>query len=502
MLDYAFIKILESLNRDELKQFRRFLLSPYFNRSKKVIKLFDNLTKHHPNYDITSLTKESLHKKVSPDLEYNDVTMRRLLYDLQNLAERFIKQRNFESKQIESNTFLIEDLVKRGAEKMLNKNYKNTVNKIDNAVSLNSDLFFSRFRIECERFYFGMIHNSINKKSFVNTEADRLVRGLTSLISYFMLEAIKHSETLLEYSRTFNVKKNEELLSSFLDLFDFSKLLDFMRKNSQYGSYILEPYINALQAFVYFNDDSYYFNFKKSLFTNRHKLSLSDNNFLFIKLTGYCVTKIMNSTQIHPVYDSELFENYKMVVDEKFYETEANKFFPIDLFRNIIIQSTRMQELTWLEDFILNYGIQLHPERRDEVINYSYAHLYFERNVYDTSLDYLSRIKMDEFSYALDAKALYLKNYYEQEDYDTAYSYAKSFLKYLNESQLISGSKKEANLNFVKFVIKLINYHSGRSKTNLNSLSLQVKKQKNLSNRFWLANKTQFLENSQQKTAI
>ena len=160
MLDYAFIEILETLNREELKQFRRFLLSPYFNRSKKLIKLFDILAKHHPNYDIPSLTKEYLHKKISPELEYNEITIRRLLFDLQNNVARFIKQRNFESKQIESNTFLIEDLVKRGTEKMLNKNYKDTIRMIDNSVSLNSDLFFSRFRIECERFYFGMIHNT------------------------------------------------------------------------------------------------------------------------------------------------------------------------------------------------------------------------------------------------------------------------------------------------------------------------------------------------------
>lgn len=502
MLDYAFIEILESLNRDELKQFRRFLLSPYFNRSRKVIKLFDNLTRHHPNYDISSLTKENLHKKISPELEYNDITMRRLLYDLQNLAERFIKLRNFEGKQIDSNTYLIEELAMRGNKKMLVKNFNETVKMIDNAGIINSDISFNKFKIETNRFYYGMIHNSINKKSFVNSEADRLINGLTSLITYFMLESIKHSDTLLEYSRTYNVKKNEELISSFLGLFDFSKLTDFMKKNSLYGNNILEPYINALKAFVYFDDDSHYFNFKKSLLENRDKLSPSDNNFLYSRLTGYCVNKLANTTNIHPVYDPELFNNYRLLIEEKYYKTESNKYFPVDLFRNIIIQSTRMKELAWLEDFILNHSLQLHPERRSDAVNYANAHLYFERNVYDTSLTYLSRIKMDEFSYSIDARSMYLKIYYEQGDFDAAYTYAKSFSKYLNENQLLNDDRKEAYMNFIKYVVKLINYHSGSSKTNLSALALRIKNQANLANRFWLANKTQHLEQSGQKAAI
>src|SRR5690242_10642367 len=122
MLDYAFIEILETLTRDELKSFRRFISSPYFNRSAKVVKLFDNISKHHPNYEHTSINKESLHKKISPELPYNEITMRRLLFDLQNLAEKFLQQLNFENKPIEARTFMTEEIVKRGSSRMLLKN--------------------------------------------------------------------------------------------------------------------------------------------------------------------------------------------------------------------------------------------------------------------------------------------------------------------------------------------------------------------------------------------
>src|SRR5687767_5027556 len=100
MLYYAFIEILETLTREELKSFRRFLLSPYFNRSAKVVKVFDYITKRHPNYEHTSINKEAIHRKISPELPYNEITIRRLLFDLQNLADKFMQQVNFENKAI------------------------------------------------------------------------------------------------------------------------------------------------------------------------------------------------------------------------------------------------------------------------------------------------------------------------------------------------------------------------------------------------------------------
>ncbi len=502
MLDYAFLEILETLTREELKSFRRFILSPYFNRSPKVVKLFDYITKHHPNYEHSSINKESIHRKISPELEYNEITMRRLLFDLQNLAEKFLRQVNFEGKPIEAHTFMTEEMVKRGSSKMLVKNIKSAQKMIDEVGYINSDICLSKFRLETDQFYHGMIHNSINKKSFVTTEANKLINGITYLVSYFMLEAIKHNDTLLTYSRSFNVKYNEKIISQFLELFDFERLAIFMQKNSMTGSYIIDVYLNALKTFLYFDNDTYYNEFKNSLYKNRGKLSPADNNFLFGKLEGYCVLKTMNNTKIDALYDYELFDIYKIILAEKYYITEANKYFPPDLFRNIIIQATKLQELSWLENFIENYSMVLHPNRKSDIINYSYALLYFERNAYDESLGYLSKVRMDEFSYGLDARNLYLKIYYDQGDYDSAFSYSRSYSKYLQENPMVSESRKESNTNFIKYTTKLINFHNEKSKTDISALAVHISKCKKLSNRFWLAGKTEVLEKAERKAAI
>ncbi|MBZ0203867.1 MAG: hypothetical protein K8I03_12685 [Ignavibacteria bacterium] len=496
VLECAFLEILESLTRDELKSFRRFLLSPYFNRSEKVVKLYDNIIKFYPNFDNPKLSKEFLHKKIGTGLAYNEITMRRLLFDLQKLSEKFMAQTHFERKTADAGIFLIEELAGRGSSKMFDRNMKETSRLLDSMQYIDSDLCLNRFRLKTDDFYFGMIKDKITKKNFVTTEASKLISGITYLISFFMLEAIKHNDTLLTYSRTFNIKYNEKFINQFIKLFDFQRLEIFMRANKMIGSHIIEVYLNTLKAFLYFDNDFYYKQLRNSLYKYQESLSLTDNHFLFGRLAGYCITKNMNSAKQDTYYDSELFSIYKIIVEKKYFETEANKYVPVDLYRNILIQSAKMNELGWMEQFIQDYSRLLHPNRKKEIISYSYALLNFERRAYDESLKYLSKINTEEFSYHLDIRNMYFKIYYETENYEAALSAAFAHKKYVKENLMLSDSRRQAQENFTRAAIKLVNYHNSRTKTDLTSLRLQIQKSKNIENRGWLLCKISSLDKS------
>ena len=496
MLDYSFLEILESLTRDELKSFRRFILSPYFNRSKKVVRLYDALVKYYPNFDNPSITKQKLHSAVNPELPYNEITMRRLLFDLQNLSEKYIRQQFIEKKGIEARLNALEELANRGTGKMHRKTVKDTEKMITETEYFNSDLCHNRFRLETEQFYFGMIKDKINRKKFVDTEASRLISGITYLISYFMLEAIKHNDTLLTYSRSFNVKYNEKFISQFINLFDFERLAIFMRSNSIEGEYVINVYLNALKAFLYFDNEQYYNSFKDILYENRDKLTSTDNHFLYFRLVSYCITKTQNSEFFNSRFEHEIFSIYKSILEHKYYKTETNKYLPVDLFRNIVIQSIRLKEHGWLENFVTSYGSQLHPDRKKDIINYSYAMLYFERNAFDESLAYLSRVKMEEFSYQLDIRNLYIKIYYDLEDYEAAQANIRSLRKYVTENSLISKQNRTYQENFAKYTQKLINYHNSVTKTDLTSLKLQIGRTNKVTSKDWLIDRIQSLDKS------
>ncbi len=496
MLDYSFLEILESLSREELRSFRRFILSPYFNRSPKLLRLFDIIAKYHPNFENRNLTKEKLHEKITPELPYNEITMRRLLFDLQKLAEKFMIQMNFERKNAESGIALIEELARRGTPKMHSMSLNNQKKAIESVPFIDSDLCMSKFRLETEDFYFGVINNKINRKNFVSKEANKLINGLTYLISYFLLEAVKHNDVLLTYSRDYNVKHNIKFISQFIDLFDFERLRIFMKTSEMKGASVVELYLNTLRAFLYFENNEYYFSFKKSLRTHRDELSPDDLNHLYGKLASYCIMKNSQNEKDPHDFEYELFDIYKEIVSNKYYVTHSNSYIPVDLFRNIILQSIKVKELSWMEDFIQNNGRMLHPNRMNDIMSYSYAMLNFHRNVFDRSLEFLSRIKEEEFVFRMDVRNLYLMNYFELRQYDTALSLIKAHKKFIKENKIVNDETRIHVGNFLKFMQKLVNFQSTDTKTDLKILKLQLERSSRISNRQWLLGKVEELSKS------
>jgi len=496
LLDYSFIEILRTLDKRELKEFRKFAVSPYFNRSRKTVKLFDAIIKFHPHYESSKLTKEQLHKSINSGLPYNEITMRRLLFDLQKLSERYMKQINFEKKNIESRGFMTEEIGMRGAEKLFLKNTSLTEKMLEEKNFVNSDYFLSKYRLETDKFYFGMMNNTISKKSSAIKEVTKLVEGITYLIIYFMLEAIKHNDILLAYSNSYNLKQTGYFIEQFIKLFDFERLEIFMKKNSPKGSHIIEVYLNLLKSFLYFNDEVYYREFKKSLNRFSNELSPTDNHFLYGRLVSYCTLKDNSQSQENSYYQNELFNLYSVILENKYYLSETSTYIQLDDFRNILIIALRLNKIKWAENFIFDYGNQLNPKYKADVVNYSYGMLYFETGAYEDSLGYLAKINPDEFVFRLDYRVLMLKIYYEQKAYDSAFSMMRSYKKYVAENEMVNTNLRTVHNNFIKVVTKLLNYQRGTNKTDLITVMMHIEKSKLLLQKAWLTDKICELDNS------
>lgn len=499
MLDYAFIEVLESLTREEIRSLRKFIISPYFNKSEKLVKLFDIIIKYHPNFESPKLTKEALHNKISPQLPYNELTMRSLMHDLQLLIAKFIRQQYIERKEADSKLAVVEELAIRGSERMHSISIRDAEKILDSSKFIDGEYCFNMFRLETEKFYYGMINDRITKKSFVDTEAGKLIKAITYFISYFMLEAIRHNDTLLNYSRSFNVKYNFKFISQFLDLFDFQRLEIFMEKHTLTGINVVKAYINSLKAYLYIENSEYYYKMKSSILDNLDEFSLTDRHFLFNKLSGYCILKRTYLDYNDLEFENELFSIYKILLEKKFYKTDTNKYLPVDLYRNIIIQAAKVKELRWMQEFIEEYSPLIHPNRKEDIIKYSNVYLEFERGNFESALGWLSRIKMEEFTFHLDIRVFYIMVYYELNEFESSFSAARAFTKYLNENKMVSDDKKSSYANLCKFVIKLINFQNSRTKTDPSQLLVQAKKCKSLSSAAWLINKLSILEKKSSK---
>ena len=66
------IKLLSRLSKNEFKELRAFVHSPFHNRNAKVIELFKVLENYYPLFKAKELDRNMLHKRIFPESPFND----------------------------------------------------------------------------------------------------------------------------------------------------------------------------------------------------------------------------------------------------------------------------------------------------------------------------------------------------------------------------------------------------------------------------------------------
>ena len=116
--------ILKKLTSSEIKEFREYIYSPFFNKNKNVQKLFDYIVKQYPLFPPEKMKKEAVYKKLFNKGKFNDGFMRTLIFIITNLAEEYLAYTNFNKDKFNSKLSLVHELHKRDIDRILLKNLR------------------------------------------------------------------------------------------------------------------------------------------------------------------------------------------------------------------------------------------------------------------------------------------------------------------------------------------------------------------------------------------
>ena len=101
------ILILMTLSEDELKEFAKFIKSPFFNKGRNFTPYFNILKKFYPNFDHKNFTREYIFRKLRPGRKYDirkaESTLSTLSSDLLRMLEDFLIYRHLDREQIKKN---------------------------------------------------------------------------------------------------------------------------------------------------------------------------------------------------------------------------------------------------------------------------------------------------------------------------------------------------------------------------------------------------------------
>jgi hypothetical protein len=168
------------------------------------------------------------------------------------------------------------------------------------------------------------------------------------------------------------------------------------------------------------------------------------------------------------------------------------------IYKNVITSGLRAGEFAWVEQFVEEYSDYLAAAIRDNARAYNLANLYSHQRQYDRALEVLRSVEYTEVTYALGAKTILLRLYYERSEYQALDSLIDSFRIYLRRNKLISSNLKREYNTFLNLVKKLTTLRVGDRKS-LQEFRDKVQATSYSTPKKWLLDKIDELEVARKK---
>ena len=492
MIHHRIVDILKTFSYDDVNRFRDYLRSPYFNRSKQLLKLYEVIVYFHPDFKSRNFNKEKVHEKLYTDQQYKESTIINLLANLSYLAEDYLRLKNIENNFIKSQDFLFNELLKRKLYKLFEKNALEFNEILKDNKGIGSNQIISKFYFDIDKYNYNVINKTFAGKSTYEKNIELLTSRSMHLIFHFILQMIKLHLSLYLYKFNYNLDIDDTFTVNFSKSINLEEILGYLCKYTEDPDYlrVAHTYKYLYLMFSEFENEKHYHNFKKSFLENSKVFNLNEKQFLSTTLIQYCLFKNRIDGS-YSKYDKELFSVYNLIIDNEYYKVEFNDYFPIQLFRNIIQLGIRLKKYKWIEAFLDKNRKKLHPDQKENMYHYCFAKLYFERGMYRQAQNYFDNVELNFNMFKVDLKNIMLKTYYELNLTENAYSLISSYKEFLRTDKTISVERKSTYRSFIIITQKLLDAktNTGSNKSLLYYIESRLKNKDNIFDRQWLNEK-------------
>ena len=411
------LRIVDGMSKDEIKDFRTFLNSPFLNKKKNLEKLLD----FRP---YSNKSQEEIYQAIFPNKRYNKQVLKNLLSTLMKAYKKYLA-----IKLMDDDVTLLEVLAREKANRMGVENMINFKKRgvEESNISSWSELSLQYFllRNKYKEIYInrgskvnlGLIFQEVEKKLLV-VEMDYMVKKVNVFSDYIFFRrkfpfdsGMKNLENAIE-----NFKLHEELEHTLLYKL-YNAAFSLVRAPC------LERYIELKQLFI----------------KNMESLHSDHMEFFLTELGNYCVAQI-NRGDIF--FREDLFEIYLA-----FLGSYRSKKIPSGWIMNFVILSCRIGKATISADYLHH-----HKERIDaDIYTYCTAIINFYQKNYELSLVNLRGLNIKMENYRLNVRYLIAKNLYALKEYEATFDYLESLRIFLMRSKDLNVHRKRSNLNFVKY---------------------------------------------------
>lgn len=474
------IILLRSFSKDELKKFRDFLQSPYFNKNTTLVKYFDLLKKDHPVFEADKVNPEKIYQKLFDGKKYNGQVMKNLTSDLNKLCKEFLKIEFYRKDNYENKLNLLKQMILRKADSVYYSELKLYESELKQVSELSEKNFYYLYQLEEAKISF---HLERNEQPLV---FEKVLKSGEYLILFFLLNLTKTISNLNVNKQSFNVNYDINLPQEFFDKTSIPEIIDYMKKNEIEFSETAELYYYRIICNTFPFDENYYYKFKDLVLNNMRSLNRKEVYGLFNALETFCLIK---SNSGKSEFVDELFEIFNLEIDNNFYKYSESSPVTFMKFRNTYSIALSLKKTEWAERFIEKFRNEIIESDRDNVLKIAGAHIDFEKGNFDKVLEGIAGINADHVYSKVDLRNLTVMSYYELNYTESALSMIDSYKHFITGSKNMSEVFRENHLRFINSLYALIMYKEKGQSEKLSELKKKLIPFKNDRRSLWMISK-------------
>lgn len=463
---------LSLLSEEEMKQFGKWLSSPWCNSNKKLIAFHKMLLPHHPGFESKKLTREKLFGKLYPGKDFDDKWMRNIMAAMVKQVEKFMVHQRLERDGGFNQKFLADELLERGDGKNYMRNSSQLIASIENKAVKSIEDYYSLFQLYNQQY---SMPESIKNEG---QHKMQLIEADSNLDIFFSLQKWRYR--LTKKSRE-KILKNENYPFSeenyLLQVLSFSELSVFKIYKK-----IVENYDEEMSL-------EEYVGLKEEVLKNLGFFPLRDKTIFITYLINSSVRLWVkgNSKMMEEIFDLYQIGFAAGALLEHGRISERK-------FSNFVIVGNNCAKYIEVEKFVNKYASQLPKGYGKVALHWALAHINFKKGNLKACVEELSLIpSFQGNTFSLQGKGLLLQAYFELSLKDDSYffpfiDWAHAFEKYLSRKKSIKADFRISLVNFIRFSRKLLFWKTknANDRGELEGLKRQILQEKNVQARDWL----------------
>lgn len=470
------ISLLRTFSKYELNRFRKFLLSPYFNEQDALLHLFEAINKalRQGEPAIAALDKEKAWKAMYPRQTLDEAQLRRCASDLNRLALQFLAQETRQEEPLADAFALQKRLDRPEVSKHLNSVERQIATQL--AEMPGKDLRYYQWQYQYE----ANLSVRYSKKMVGPEYADKLTASDQALACFYIIQKLKY------YVAWLTLQSLRATTGR-----DFGVIPGFWEYISA-GQFESVPLIAIYKHVVIClkepDEEAHFPVFLEVLERYAPELSKEDLRECYQIAQNYCAFKVnQGKTEYYPL----LFQILKTEIARGV--LVENEQLSESVFKNVVTISLWVREYEWTENFIKTHYQYLPVDIRDNAQVFNLANLYWHQKKHQKVIELLRSVEYSDVIYALGAKLILVRTYFETKEFLALDSLIDSFRIFLRRNKVLSKNLKREYNSFLNFVKKLTSLGPSdkeglaRLKANLQQVSATTPKK-------WLLEKIEEIE--------